>query len=508
MPVQSINQKTQPVTVQPNNINLSPDEFSKLLENLKNPQKDNTQAPSKAGSVPVPPVATTPAEKPSQVKRTIKYAPVTKAPSKSQPATINKLETKPKAPVKALITRQPEKTIELETKANAPITTPVTSLPDKNIVLGTIDKDNPTVSQLLKNNPSYKKDTWNIIFSEINKAKEFKRIPAGTVVSINTETNELIWKGVPPRNQPIPIPTDITNENITKDGQIIIGEISKANPTVSHLLKRNSFYGDYTWRIIFTDTNKNKPYRSLSNGKIVTINPQTYELSFLNKKDLPPSKKFNAAAARTFKNIAADYFNQDKDFSKKLSESVKTYIGTPYNKIDCYGLLVRGITNQGINYNESGGIRERMEKLAIEHGLPLNAYQNGEGRIETSGTKIYGQSYANVNDATSQAEQVFSEIMPILKEGEILSFSTPSSGHTGIISRKNNDWTYVNSGLMDNQVDSGVTGRRVGEELLKDELENWFVLAKSKNESLKISIGLLDEEKLNQGNRLFAQSNL
>jgi hypothetical protein len=62
--------------------------------------------------------------------------------------------------------------------------------------------------------------------------------------------------------------------------------------------------------------------------------------------------------------------------------------------------------------------------------------------------------------------------------------------------------------LIDNQVDSGVTGRRVGEERLKEELENWFVLAKNNNESLKISIGLLDEEKLNKGNRRIAQSKI
>jgi hypothetical protein len=149
-----------------------------------------------------------------------------------------------------------------------------------------------------------------------------------------------------------------------------------------------------------------------------------------------------------------------------------------------------------------------MEKLAIEQGLPLNAYQNGEGLIETAGTKIFGKSYVSISDAASQADQVFSEITPILKEGEILSFSTPSSGHTGIISQKNSDWTYINSGLIDNQVDSGVTGRRVGEERLKEELENWFVLAKNNNESLKISIGLLDEEKLNKGNRRITQSKI
>jgi|GEM_PF-2348002 len=487
MPVQSIDQQPQPVTPQQKNINLSPAEFSKLLERLENARGKNSPGHEQAPSVPTPPQETAPPEK-IQVRRRINHAPVVRKPIVNQaPKTV--------APV---IISSPTASAQTMSVKN----------PGNIIDLGTIDKDNPTVSQLLKNTPQYRKDAWNIIFSAINKTKEYNRIPKGTVISINTRTNELIWKGAPPRNEPIPIPTDLTGENITKDGRIIIGEISKSTPTVSHLLKQNSFYSDYTWKIIFSDTNKNKPYTSLMTGTVVTIDPQTYELSFLKKKDLPPTNKISDAEASNFRKNASEFFKEDNDFSKRLSESVKRYIGTPYNKLDCYGLLVKAITSQGINYTKSGGIRDRMEKMAIEQGLPLNAYQNGEGLVETSGTKIYDKSYNSITDAASQADQVYSEIEPILQEGEILSFSTPTSGHTGIVARKNDQWTYVNSGLIDNQVDSGGSGRRVGEELLKGELENWFALADHKKESLKISIGLLDEEKLNKGNRLIAQNNM
>ena len=44
------------------------------------------------------------------------------------------------------------------------------------------------------------------------------------------------------------------------------------------------------------------------------------------------------------------------------------------------------------------------------------------------------------------------------------------------------------------------------EEVLRDALVNWFSLAKNNDESLKISIGLLDENKLTAQDDLFAQS--
>ena len=89
-----------------------------------------------------------------------------------------------------------------------------------------------------------------------------------------------------------------------------------------------------------------------------------------------------------------------------------------------------------------------------------------------------------------------------------ITFSTPSRGHTGIISRKNGRWTYVNSGLIDHQIDAGRVSRRVGEEVLEDEIRNWFSLARNRNESLKISVGLLEEEKLRGQAGCLAQNQL
>lgn len=505
MPVDAINHQPQSVETQPKNINLSPDEFSRLLESLKNPRKNKVPEAHTTTNQEKTVEASQP-DRQFEKKTQIDTPPV-KMSSPTPPIdSIGFQAEATSTPVKAPII-EIQKSAQIDPKIDVLIA-PGTNLQEEIIELGVIDKNNPTISQLLKNTPQFRKDTWNIVFSDINTSKEFNKIQNGSIVSINTVTNELSWKKAPPTPIVIEIPTDISKESITADGQIIVGEISKETPTVSHLLKQNSIYSDYTWKILFSDVNKSKPYTSLTSGKIVTIDPKTFELSFLNKNDVTTGEKISAAAARNLSSFATDYFNQDQDFSKRLANSVKSYIGTPYSEVDCYGLLVRGIKNQGINYNDSGGVRDRMEKLAIEQGLPLNAYQNGEGLIETSGTKLYDKSYISINDASEQSRQLLSEIQPILKEGEILSFSTPSQGHTGIISHKNNDWTYINSGVIDNQVDSGKSSKRVGEEHLGAELENWFALAKSKNESLKISIGILDEQKLSKGNQLFAQSGI
>ena len=119
MPVQAIHQPPQPTATQEKNINLSPDEFSKLLESLRNPKGVNG-IEQKKESTPVAAPLKTESKQPITRKQTI---------------------------------RQSSETIEL----------------------GIIDKNNPTISHLLKSNSKYEKNAWNIIFSDSNKTKDFSR---------------------------------------------------------------------------------------------------------------------------------------------------------------------------------------------------------------------------------------------------------------------------------------------------------------------------------------------
>lgn len=375
----------------------------------------------------------------------------------------------------------------------------VNNAPNSLLFLGSIDKETrPTVSHLLRNHPDFRKDYWNIIYSEVNKEKPFTSMQEGTEVSINTSTNEIIWQDHP-TSAITAVATDlIDREIVTSDEQIIIGTITKENPTVSNLLKKHKIYSDDTWKIIFSSINKNKKYSLIREGTLITINPTTFELSLSNKPSPPAdqNREISAAALQNLSDLSKEHFLKNRSFAERLVDSVKPFIGRPYNEIDCYGLLVRGMRSQGVMYGGKGGLRESMEQLAMQQGLPLNAYQNGEGLIETVGSQTYTKSYLTINDIGEQAAAVFNELKPQLNEGAILSFSTPSRGHTGIISQKNGKWTYINSGLIDNQVDAGKLKHRVGEESLEEEIKNWFRLAKEQNESLKVSLGQLDEQKL------------
>jgi hypothetical protein len=185
-----------------------------------------------------------------------------------------------------------------------------------------------------------------------------------------------------------------------------------------------------------------------------------------------------------------------KTHNPSLADAVRPFIGTPYTEIDCYGLIVRGLMNQGVQYHGHGGLRKKLENLALLDGLPNNAYLTGEGLVEKAGIKIFSNSIHKISNTREETDKIYSEITPYLQEGLILSFSTTTRGHTGIISKREDDWTYINSGVIDNQIFSNEVSERVGEEFLKAEIKNWIVLASSRREPLTVTLGQIDEKQL------------
>ncbi len=368
---------------------------------------------------------------------------------------------------------------------------------DHKVFLGVINKNHPTVSHLLTQSQAFKEEAWNILLSDINKDKPFNKIPKGSEIEINQQTNEITWhkatKKPPTMNAEI-----LAKQDLNDNGEIIIGQICHKMPTVSHLLRHNKLYHDDAWNIILSDINRDKPFTSLRSGTTITINPKTFELSFNNNghKIAHSPKTINPAAQEILHIANNNFLAANKNFSQHLVESVRPYIGRPYKQIDCYGLLVRGLKNQGIQYGGTGGLRESLEQIALQHGRPLNAYQNGEGLIKAAGKTIFARSFNQVTQPNNLAKQTFTEINPHLQEGMILSFSTPSRGHTGIIACHKGQWTYINSGLIDHQVNPGNLSRGVGEEVLEGEIADWFNLAKDRKESLQVTMGMLDENKL------------
>lgn len=179
-----------------------------------------------------------------------------------------------------------------------------------------------------------------------------------------------------------------------------------------------------------------------------------------------------------------------------LDDAVRPFIGTSYREINCYGLIVRGLINQGVQYHGQGGLREKLENLALLDGLPDNAYLNGEGLVEKAGKKIFSNFTPQIFNIREETDNIYSKIAPYLREGIILSFSTTTRGHTGIVSRWEDHWTYINSGVIDNQITSSEVSERVGEEFLEAEIENWVVLASNRKEPLTVTLGEIDESHL------------
>ena len=283
-------------------------------------------------------------------------------------------------------------------------------------------------------------------------------------------------------------------------GKILLGTITRETPTISALLRKHPVYGKDLWNIVYADCNQDKPYTKILPGTNIYLNEETSELNW--QADKANSKKPESAPVsgpEIFLQTnfdARDHTDADTP-SINLAEAVKSYIGRPYHEINCYELLIRGLVKMGVRYQGSGGLMEKLRTMAKEKGLPANAFLNGEGIVAASGPPVYAKSISMVRDSEKESGQLFAELKPLLNEGYILSFSTPTRGHTGVVGRKDDSWTYINSGRMDNQIDkTTMSPKRVGEEVLAEEIENWFILAKRRHESLQVTVGRLEQQRL------------
>ncbi|MCD4716279.1 MAG: hypothetical protein K8R45_05995 [Desulfobacterales bacterium] len=297
------------------------------------------------------------------------------------------------------------------------------------------------------------------------------------------------------------------SESKAKSELVCVGSISHEKPTVSHLLIRHPQYGKNCWKIIKSELNHNLNYRELPEGKTIYLDPQTLELiwdgrsfksSFAASGREPAHNSKESAREKVFTTPRTPYtmLNEPSFAPKDLSEVLKSYIGTSYNKLDCFELVVQGLRSMGICYGGKEGLQNQLIKKALAQRLPINSYLTGEGLIEHFSTQVYNKTFSDVSRPDNQAEQVFSEIESSLEKGLIVSFSTAGRGHIGVISRYDNIWTFLNSGVIDNNVQSPSKMKGVGEENLKAEIANWFRLAEEKGGHLMITLGRLNNEKL------------
>jgi hypothetical protein len=418
------------------------------------------------------------------------------------------------------------------------------AIPARDIVpVGVISEEQSTVSDILINNDQFRNETWKIIFSDKNARKDYARIQPGTRIFIDKDTQELLWedKGAPadsrstryagqsatPQGEqavgslsdiaadspPAVLPADSAGKAVRTGGEkISLGRLADENSTVSHLLLQNPGYGRDAWRIIQADSNRDKAFTQIQEGAEIFIDPQTLELSWRQVSPLPvaaaPLEEFdeygqaaavNVPAAEEELPVAEE--ERSDPFSSNLVRAVQSYLGKSYREIDCYGLVVRGLSRMGIQYGGRGGLQDQLMQMAKSKGLPENAYMTGEGLIEVSGEKVFTASLNTVKNVEKAAGEIYNEMTPYLQKGYILSFSTPTRGHTGIISQHDQMWTFINSGYMDNRIEKTGRSKGVGEEVLAKEIKNWCRVAAKSGESLVITLGRLQEEKLRTAQR-------
>lgn len=302
-------------------------------------------------------------------------------------------------------------------------------------------------------------------------------------------------------SQALPPASEITPSEIApgKGPLVLVGELTDQTPTVSNLLINNPLFAKECWGIIHSDANQAKPFHRILSGTKIYINPQTKELLWgemigANRGPDPAPPAVNMASVRIEPKLNSQAM--DGSFSEKLVDAVRPYLGRKYEEIDCYELIVKGLKKMGVKYQGAGGLGHELIKMAVEKNLPINAFLNGEGIIKASGSTVFQKSILKVNDPEKQAKAMIEELTPRLEPGQILSFSTPTKGHTGIISKKDDMWTFINSGDIDNSIGKHHGKKGVGEENLTEEILNWFKMAGSRKQDLKISLGKLSEEKL------------
>ena len=276
---------------------------------------------------------------------------------------------------------------------------------------------------------------------------------------------------------------------------VCIGEISQSRPTVSHLLIHHPDYRQECWQIIHSEQNRNRPYRKIEAGTRIFIDPTNLRI-FWND---PESAVVHRAGNRFFPvaEISENVSSMEKeDFSNRFVRAIRQNLGLTYEEVDCYELIVQGLRQLGYRYGGPGGLKEELVNMAVTNQEPVNTYFSGEGLVASAGTADYMKLYDGFSDFSGDAGRIMDEIASVIQPGQILSFSTPSRGHTGIISAAGGQWTFVNSGILDHDIGESAPRKGVGEETLVSEIYNWIKLAARKKEPLVLTLGHLEEDKL------------
>ena len=298
-----------------------------------------------------------------------------------------------------------------------------------------------------------------------------------------------------------------------KQSLIKVGSLSRENPTVSHLLVKHPQFAGQCWEIIHDPVNQDKPFRNMAMGETVWLDTETREIVHGNfpvhkteepRTSVPDTNEdFSLSGALKQSGIldqrdAPDLTNALDLTTSQFQKALLNYVGTPYSDLNCYELVVQGLQDIGLRYYGDKGLQHELIYKALSENRPLNAYLTGEGLIQSLSGKVHKKSYNHVQQPEQEAKQLMKELKDQLKPGMIFSVSTRTSGHTGVISRHEGEWTLINSGRTEYSIRESSHLEGVEEEILHKELAKWFRRAKAQGSCLTVSIGGLSLEKLSR----------
>jgi len=159
---------------------------------------------------------------------------------------------------------------------------------------------------------------------------------------------------------------------------------------------------------------------------------------------------------------------------------------------DCLEFLAGILEESGIAYYGEKGMANTLVAKARNEGKNTNTYLTGEG-ITHALCKNPVTIHVKSNSSDS-FEEIWNKIKPHMKKDAILSFSSQSFGHTGIIEKVADRLTFLNS--------SGIKGKpktyKVLAEEPKHEIRTWIQRAQRQKAFLDITIGAIDSKLASQ----------
>jgi hypothetical protein len=184
----------------------------------------------------------------------------------------------------------------------------------------------------------------------------------------------------------------------------------------------------------------------------------------------------------------------DPELHEQLVRQARNnYLGLRSDGKDCYNFLVQVLEDSGIPYYGRNGIRESLVNRAEREGVNPYRYLTGED-LTSQLCRDPFRLHVPRGSAESAA-QVWRRMLPGLAHGALLSVSSQSFGHTGIVAGEDGRWTFLNSAKLGRDRKESYL---VKEEELMGELQGWLARAGRHDSFLDITVGLPERGRAEQ----------